>query len=152
MGDPEWLSGDPLRGYWERAVTIPEQGRPPVSYDWYREYVQLMLDRGWHTWFADVVAWGELLVGVGLIAGALVGIAAFFGALMNVSFMLAGTAPTNPVLVSLSIALILAWRVAGLIGLDRWLLPALGAPWSPGWLGRGEGARAPSAVGQARLG
>jgi hypothetical protein len=24
--------------------------------------------------------------------------------------------------------------VAGLIGLDRWLLPALGAPWNPGWL------------------
>lgn len=119
MSDPEWLLGDPLRGDWERAMTIPEQGRPPVSYDWYREYVQFMLDRGWHTWFADVVAWGELLVGVGLIAGALVGIAAFFGALMNVSFMLAGTASTNPVLVSLSIALILAWRVAGLIGLDR---------------------------------
>jgi hypothetical protein len=32
-------------------------------------------------------------------------------------------------LLPLSILLILARRVAGLIGLDRWLLPAVGVPW-----------------------
>ena len=106
-----------------------------------------MLDRGWHAWFADLVAWGEVLVGLSLIVGALVGVAAFFGALMNVSFMLDGTASTNPVLFSLSVALILAWRVAGLIRLDRWLLPVLGAHWSPGWLGRNSGR-----AGEARPG
>jgi thiosulfate dehydrogenase [quinone] large subunit len=30
------------------------------------------------------------------------------------------------------ILLILAWRNAGYIGLDRWVLPALGTPWQPG--------------------
>ena len=93
-----------------------------------------MLDNEWYTWFAKVIAVGEVLVGIGLIVGALTGIAAFFGALMNMSFMLAGSASTNPVLFTLSVLIILAWRVAGLIGLDRWLLPALGAPWSPGTL------------------
>ena len=77
---------------------------------------------------------GELLVGVALIAGVLVGIAAFFGALMNMSFMLAGSASTNPILFTLSIAMMLAWKVAGYIGVDRVLLPRLGAPWSPGTL------------------
>jgi len=27
-----------------------------------------------------------------------------------------------------------SWRVCGLIGLDRWLLPLLGMPWKPGAL------------------
>jgi thiosulfate dehydrogenase (quinone) large subunit len=29
----------------------------------------------------------------------------------------------------MAIGLILAWRVAGWYGLDRWLLPWLGTPW-----------------------
>ncbi len=66
------------------------------------------------------------------------GIAAFFGALMNMSFMLAGSASTNPVLFSLSIAMILAWRVVGLLGLDRFLLPMVGVPWSRGQQGHRE--------------
>ena len=131
--DSAWLNGGaPLQGYWERAVAVPEQGRPAITYGFYREYIQYMLDHQWYEWFAKVIVFGELLVGIGLILGALTGIAAFFGALMNMSFMLAGSASTNPVLFSLSILIILAWRVAGLIGLDRWLLPTLGAPWSPG--------------------
>ena len=30
--------------------------------------------------------------------------------------------------------LLLAWRSAGYVGLDRWLLPLLGTPWQPGRL------------------
>lgn len=134
IGNPEWMNGAALQSYWERAVAIPEQGRPVITYDWYRDFIQGLLNGGHATWFAPFVAVGELLVGVGLIVGAVVGIAAFFGALMNMSFMLAGSASTNPILFSLSIALILAWKVAGYIGVDRVLLPALGAPWSRGTL------------------
>ena len=32
----------------------------------------------------------------------------------------------------MAIGIILAWPVAGSYGLDRYLLPALGAPWLPG--------------------
>jgi thiosulfate dehydrogenase (quinone) large subunit len=73
-------------------------------------------------------------VGVGLLLGALTGLAAFGGALMNMSFLLAGSASTNPVLFTLAIGLILAWKVAGYYGLDRFLLPMLGTPWHPGVL------------------
>jgi thiosulfate dehydrogenase [quinone] large subunit len=77
-----------------------------------------------------------MAVGIGILLGALTGIAAFFGAFMNMSFLLAGSASTNPVMFTLAIGLILAWKVAGYYGLDRYLLPALGAPWKPGALFR----------------
>jgi thiosulfate dehydrogenase [quinone] large subunit len=51
---------------------------------------------------------------------------------MNFNFMLAGTASTNPVLFLAAILLIMAWKVAGWWGLDRFLLPLLGTPWRPG--------------------
>ena len=64
-----------------------------------------------------------------MLVGALVGSAAFFGALMNMGFLLAGTVSTNPVLFFAGILLFLAWKNAGYIGIDRFLLPALGTPW-----------------------
>lgn len=80
--------------------------------------------------FAVIVAYGELLVGLGLIVGMLTGIAAFFGSFMNVCFLFAGTLSTNPLLFILATWLVLAWKVAGWYGLDRWVLPKLGTPWS----------------------
>jgi thiosulfate dehydrogenase [quinone] large subunit len=133
--DPEWMqSGAALQAYWERAAAIPEQGRPAITYDWFRQFLQYMLDNGWYSWFAKLIAWGEVLVGLGLLVGALVGIAAIFGTVMNFSFMLAGSASSNPVLFGLAVFLVLAWKVAGFWGLDRWLLPALGTPWQRGAL------------------
>ena len=72
---------------------------------------------------------GETAVGLGLLFGALTGFAAFFGATMNMSFLLAGSASTNPVMFTLAVGVMLAWKVAGYYGLDRYLLPALGVPW-----------------------
>jgi thiosulfate dehydrogenase (quinone) large subunit len=82
--------------------------------------------------FGRLIAVGETLVGAALILGALTGIAAFFGILMNANYLLAGTVSTNPVLIILGMLVVLAWRNAGWIGLDRVLLPALGTPWQPG--------------------
>jgi thiosulfate dehydrogenase [quinone] large subunit len=125
-----WLDGGAsLAGYWANAVTIPEQGRPPISYDWYRDFINLLLTGHHEGWFAWVITFGELAVGLGLILGALTGIAAFFGALMNMSFLLSGSGSSNPVMFTAAIGLILAWRVAGYYGLDRYLLPMLGTPW-----------------------
>jgi thiosulfate dehydrogenase [quinone] large subunit len=129
--DPAWMNGgEALRGFWEQAVVVPEQGRPPIAYPWFREFLQYMLDNGWYTWFAKLVAWGEVLVGLGLLVGALVGISAFVGTFMNFNYMLAGSASTNPVLFGLAVFLVLAWKVGGHWGLDRWLLPALGRRWA----------------------
>jgi thiosulfate dehydrogenase [quinone] large subunit len=121
--------GSSLLGYWQNAVAIPEGGHPPITYDWYRSFIQWLIDNDAQTWMGWVIPIGEFAVGLGLLLGALVGFAAFFGSLMNMSFMLAGSASTNPVLFTLAIGLILGWKVAGYYGLDRWLLPALGVPW-----------------------
>jgi len=48
--------------------------------------------------------------------------------------MLAGSASTNPVLFILAILIVFGWKVAGWIGIDRWLLPSMGTPWEPGGL------------------
>ena len=128
--EPAWIeSGVAVKGFWEQAIAIPESGRPMIAFDWYRAFIQALLEVEAYTWFAKVVAYGELLIGIALILGAFTGIAAFFGALMNWNFMLAGSASTNPVLFVIAIGLILAWKVAGTIGLDYFLLPWLGTPW-----------------------
>jgi thiosulfate dehydrogenase [quinone] large subunit len=143
--DPEWTQGGAaLRAYWERAASIPEQGRPPITYEWYRDFINTLLAGGHETWFAWVVTLGELAIGLALILGALTGIAAFFGAFMNMSFLLAGSASTNPVMFTLAVGLMLAWRVAGYYGLDRYLLPMLGTPWRRTVEIRHGGAPAPS--------
>lgn len=124
-----WMGGEPLKGFWTGAVQVPAEGRPPIAFDWYRNFLQFMLDQGWYQWFAPLIAYGEVLVGIALILGALTGIAAFFGAFMNWNFIMAGAASTNGMLLTLAVLLVLAWKVAGWWGLDRWLLPLLGTPW-----------------------
>jgi thiosulfate dehydrogenase [quinone] large subunit len=143
--DPEWTQGGAaLAGFWERAASIPEEGRPPITYEWYRDFITFLLNGHHEGWFAWVVTLGELAIGVGLILGVLTGIAAFFGAFMNMSFLLAGSASTNPVMFSLAVGLMLAWKVAGYYGVDRYLLPRLGTPWRPGAaFMRGQGGPAP---------
>jgi glutamate-1-semialdehyde aminotransferase len=84
---------------------------------------------GWYPWFAKLIVVGERAVGGGLIVGVLAGIAAFFGAVLNMSFLMAGSVATNPVLFCAAILLMLAWKNAGDIGLDRYLVPARGTPW-----------------------
>jgi thiosulfate dehydrogenase (quinone) large subunit len=131
--NPAWMGdGSALKAYWTRAVAIPEGGRPAITYDWYRDFLNVLLVNETHVWFAKLVVWGEILVGAALILGALVGISAAFGALMNLNFMLAGTVSTNPVLLLLAALLMLAWKTAGYWGVDRVLLPMLGTPWQAG--------------------
>lgn len=135
LNNPEWTQGGAaLRAYWERAAAIPEQGRPPITYEWYRDFINTLLAGNHETWFAWVVTLGEIAIGVGLILGILTGVAAFFGAFMNMSFLLAGSASTNPIMFTLAVGLMLAWKVAGYYGVDRYILPRLGTPWRPGAL------------------
>ncbi len=134
IGAPAWTgNGAALKGFWEAAIRIPPPpARPAIAFDWYRTFLQYLLTIQAYTWFAKLVAYGELLVGVALIIGVFVGIAAFFGGLMNWNFMMAGSASTNPMLFLVAILLILGWKVAGYYGLDAYLLPILGTPWKPG--------------------
>src|SRR4029079_8031224 len=38
-----WIDGGAaLLGFWQSAVKVPESGRAPISYDWYRSFIQFL--------------------------------------------------------------------------------------------------------------
>jgi len=131
ISDPKWTqTGEALKGFWLSAVKVaPDTGKGAITFDWYRNFLQFMLDAQAYTWFAKLVAYGELFIGIALILGLFTGIAAFFGGFMNWNFMMAGSASTNPMLFVIAVALILAWKVAGYVGADFYVLRWLGTPW-----------------------
>lgn len=126
LHNPMWwgdTAGAPLTGFIQGALQKTTGAHPDVQV-WYAEFLQNYVLPNVITW-SHMVALGELLVGIALIAGFLVGVAAFFGAFMNFNYLLAGTVSMNPTFFLLGILLILAWRVAGYIGLDYYTIPKL---------------------------
>ena len=133
LGSPAWTgsqAGAAVAGFANGALAKTGGDHPDVT-GWYAWFLQNLVipNAGLFGWLVTI---GELAVGIALIVGALTGIAAFFGIVMNANYLLAGTVSSNPILIILGTLLVLAWRNAGWIGLDRWLLPALGTPWQPG--------------------
>jgi thiosulfate dehydrogenase [quinone] large subunit len=129
--DPGWVgahAGSFLTKWITLALTKTAGAHPDVQ-GWYGAFLSNVVLP--HTAFwSYCVAFGEVAVGLGLILGMFTGIAAFFGTLMNSSYLLAGTVSINPILFALCSLLVLAWKTAGWWGIDRWLLPVLGTPWS----------------------
>lgn len=131
--NPVWIgeqSGTAITGFLNGTLTKMGGAHPDVP-GWYGIFVQNFVLQHTHL-FSYLVVYGELLVGVALILGLFTGIAAMFGAFMNVNYLLAGTLSINPELLVIEFFLITAWKNAGWYGLDRWLLPKLGAPWQAG--------------------
>src|SRR5579884_2629244 len=86
--DPTWMDGSQVLTFWWDAVDGPGSfDDVSTSYAWYRSFLGTLIDAGASELFARLVVFGEIAVGVALIAGAFVGVAAFFGALMNMNFM-----------------------------------------------------------------
>ena len=127
-GAANWLTHpNQLRGFiggadyaWaHRAIT---QGHPQVPYKWVLNLLNGM--SGHALLYGRLVTMAELAVGTGLILGCLTGIAAVGGVALNFMYIAGGSAGVNGVLIVLGILLILAWRVAGYYGLDRFVLTA----------------------------
>jgi thiosulfate dehydrogenase [quinone] large subunit len=114
----EWLFGDgsPVMGMVGGAIASEDT---PAWYAWFLENVV----QPNASLFATLVALGEFAAGLGLLVGLLTGIAAFGGVFMNTNFLLAGSLGSNPALIIFGVFLVLAWRNAGWIGLDRWFMP-----------------------------
>jgi uncharacterized membrane protein YphA (DoxX/SURF4 family) len=93
---------------------------------------------GWTT-FADptqpdllaaAAAVAHIAFGIALVIGAFVGIAATAGVIENVvAFAVPGGADGDPLEMIAAALLILAWKNAGYLGADRYLLRFFGAPW-----------------------
>jgi thiosulfate dehydrogenase [quinone] large subunit len=127
LGDPAWTGADAgkaLSGFIDGALAKTAGAHPDVQ-SWYAAFLKTAVLSHPAAW-AHFVTYGEILVGAALIIGLLTGIAASFGLFMNLNYLLAGTVSTNPILFTLAIGIVLAWKVAGYIGVDRFVLPALG--------------------------
>ncbi len=122
--NPAWTgssSGVALQGFLLGALKKTGGSHPDVM-SWYGEFIKnIALPNV--SLFSYLVSFGELFVGIALILGMFTGIAAFFGAFMNMNYLFAGTVSINPIMLIVEIFLILAWRIAGWIGVDRFLLP-----------------------------
>jgi thiosulfate dehydrogenase [quinone] large subunit len=133
INNPVWAgskAGTALTGFLKGALAKTSGAHPDVQ-GWYAWFLQnVVIPRA--AFWSYLVSYGEFLVGVALILGIFTGLAAFFGSFMNANYLLAGAVSTNPILLLLAIFIVLAWRTAGWWGLDRWVLTALGTPWSPG--------------------
>jgi len=132
---PAWgTSGKALTGFVTGALAKASGANPSVQgwYAWFLQHVVLPNA----SVFSFMITWGEVAVGLGVLLGLLTGIAAGFGVLMNLDYLLAGTVSINPVLGMFGLFLCFSWRVCGWIGVDRWLLPMLGLPWKPGTMFR----------------
>jgi len=141
---PVWgTNGTALKGFVAGALAQTTGAHPSVQ-GWYGNFLQTFVLPN-ASLFSFLVTWGEVAVGLGVLLGALTGIAAGFGVLMNLNYLLAGTVSINPVLGTFGLFLVFAWRVAGYVGLDRFLLPAIGLPWKPGSIFRLSNVPAASA-------
>lgn len=124
--NPVWVgdkAGVAVAGFLNGALAKTTGAHPSVA-GWYADFIKTVALPNAEI-FSYLVSFGELFVGIALILGALTGIAAFFGALMNVNYLLAGTVSVNPTMLVLQFFLISAWKTAGWLGLDRFLLPKI---------------------------
>jgi thiosulfate dehydrogenase [quinone] large subunit len=127
----DWMRhGTALERFWMVFPVLQSKGQHPnLAYRWWYDLLRFMLLHGWYTWFAKVIAIAETSIGIGLILGLLVGIAALCGATLNFSYLLTGSAGLNPVLLVFELAMVAGWKVAGYFGTDGVLLPRVRLPW-----------------------
>lgn len=131
LQDPAWgTSGKAISGFVAGALA-KASGEHPAVQGWYAWFLQHMVQPNAGL-FSFLITYGEVAVGLGVLLGILTGIAAGFGVLMNLNYLLAGTVSINPVLGTFGLFLVFSWRVCGWIGGDRVLLPSLGLPWQKG--------------------
>lgn len=113
LGDARWTGGDALGIGWGSALGSSGSHQPAR----------------WSDWIGQTLAIGQTLVGIAILLGLLTGLAALAGVGLAVTI----GAAADPLVVLPAVGLVLAWRCAGWIGLDRWVLPIIASrPKRPG--------------------
>jgi thiosulfate dehydrogenase [quinone] large subunit len=142
-----WFGGGAgVKGFASAGVLGSTTGKGGASYGWWAAFLHNFVIPNASV-VGRVVSLGELLIGIGLIVGLFTGAAALAGLLLNLTYMFSGSAGVNPMFALLSVFLILAWRNAGWIGLDRFVLQNSWTPHRRGSVfGRVLHGRAPEVV------
>jgi thiosulfate dehydrogenase [quinone] large subunit len=114
--------GAGVKGFAIAGVAGSKAGTGGASYGWFAGILHGFVIPN-ASWIAKVVTISELAIGAALILGLFTGLAAVAGLALNVIYMFTGSAGVNPAYAIVAVFLILAWRNAGYLGLDRFVLP-----------------------------
>lgn len=119
----EVTCGFDATGFLQNAIANPVKSpQGDILNGWYvtflKEFVLPNVDI-----FNAIGPLGELLIGIGLILGCFTTAAAFFGLVMNFTYLLAGTVVFNPLDIFYGIFILIAGFNAGRCGLDYWIIP-----------------------------
>jgi thiosulfate dehydrogenase [quinone] large subunit len=119
-----WFGGGAgVKGFATAGVAGSATGKGGASYGWWAAFLHDFVVPN-ASWIAKFIALGEVAIGIALILGLFTGLAALGGLTLNMVYMFTGSAGVNPAYMILEVPLILAWRNAGYLGLDRYALDA----------------------------
>jgi thiosulfate dehydrogenase [quinone] large subunit len=115
-------AGAGVKGFATAGVAGSKAGTGGASYGWFAAFLHGFVIPN-ASWIAKLVAVSELTIGALLILGLFTGAAAVVGLSLNLIYMFSGSSGVNPAYAIVAVFLILAWRNAGYLGLDRFALP-----------------------------
>ncbi len=124
VGTPAWTgenAGAAVAGFAKGAIA-KAAGESPTVASWFASFLDTVVVPN-ATLFGYMVAWGEVLAGIGLILGVFTGFAAVGAGLMNLMFMLAGTLSSNPILYTAAFLVLIGIKYAEYFGLDAIMRP-----------------------------
>jgi thiosulfate dehydrogenase [quinone] large subunit len=125
-------AGAGVKGFATAGVTGSTAGKGSgASYGWWAAFLHNFVVPN-ASWIAKVVTLSELVIGAALILGLFTGAAAFAGLTLNLVYLFTGSAGVNPAYAVVAVFLILAWRNAGYLGLDRFVFPMTRNRFRPG--------------------
>lgn len=117
-----WLDGDGLHG----LLGAVAAGQTPAPFPFYARVAGLLVETGMDRVLSVVIPFAELALGLAFLTGVLLVPAAIGAILLNVNLILSGVASLHfdGRIIALQVLLLLAWRVAGYLGLGtvvrRW--------------------------------
>jgi thiosulfate dehydrogenase [quinone] large subunit len=116
-------SGAGVKGFATAGVAGSTAGKVGASYGWWAGFLHNFVIPN-ASWIGKLISVAEIVVGLAILLGLFTGAAALAGLSLNLVYMFTGSAGVNPMYALLSVLLVLARRNAGLLGLDRFALPA----------------------------
>jgi thiosulfate dehydrogenase (quinone) large subunit len=132
LQSPAWMQGgSALHDAWMpgRSSATWSQDQSGTGFN----LIPHLIDSGLLGWIARLTAIGITIAGIAVLLGIATGLAAFSGVVLSANIIATGSVAPGPEVIGLAVLLVLAWKTAGWIGLDRWALPLAGAPWQGGF-------------------
>jgi thiosulfate dehydrogenase (quinone) large subunit len=132
LQSPAWMhGGSAMHEAWQpgRSSVAWAEGQTGAGLN----PIPYLIESGLLGWTARITAIGITVAGIAVLLGIATGFAAFTGVVLSVNIIATGSVAPGPEVIGLAILLVLAWKTAGWIGLDRWALPLAGAPWQGGF-------------------